>query len=73
MVSYTRKFLGDFPGTSLTVDFKSNLEVPKQFPRFPQKLPGRLSLTSPKGQPLSVRGLTPSDDSRQVPLIIRGS
>ena len=39
MVSYTRKFLGDFPGTSLTVDFKSNLEVPQEFPRFFQKLP----------------------------------
>ena len=36
-----RKFLGDFPGASLTVDFKGLFpEVPRSFPRLPQKFPG---------------------------------
>ena len=35
-----RKFLGDFPVTSLTVDFKSfSAEVPRKFPRLPWKSP----------------------------------
>ena len=31
-----QKFPGDFPGTSLAVDFKSNPEVPRKFPDFPR-------------------------------------
>ena len=35
-----RKFFGDFPGSSLTVEINSNPEVPRKFPRLLQKLPG---------------------------------
>ena len=35
-----RKFLGDFPGSSLTVELNSNAEVPRKFPRLPRKFPG---------------------------------
>ena len=33
------KILGDFPGTSRAVDYKSNPEVPLKFPRLLRKLP----------------------------------
>ena len=35
-----RKFFGDFPGGSLTVELNSNPGVPWKFPRLPQKFPG---------------------------------
>ena len=34
-----RKFFGDFPGSSLTVEFNSNPGVPRKFPRLPRKFP----------------------------------
>ena len=35
-----RKFLGDLPGSSLTVELNSNPGVPRKFPRLPRKFPG---------------------------------
>ena len=35
-----RKFFGDFPGSSLTVEPNSNPGVPRKFPRLPRKFPG---------------------------------
>ena len=32
-----RKFFGDFPGSSLTVELNSNPEVPRKFPKLPRK------------------------------------
>ena len=34
-----RKFFGDFPGGSLTVETNSNPEVPRKFRRLPRKFP----------------------------------
>ena len=34
-----RKFSGDFPGSSLTVELNSNPEVPRKFPKLPRKFP----------------------------------
>ena len=34
-----RKFFGDFPGSSLTVELNSNPEVPRKFPKLPRKFP----------------------------------
>ena len=55
-----RKFFGDFPGSSLTVELNSNPEVPRKFPKLPRKFPD-----FPGGQPLSLRSLTPSPDSQK--------
>ena len=48
------KFPGDFPGTSLTVDFESNPEAPR-----PDLL---------RGQPPSLGSLTRSEDSQNIAL-----
>ena len=34
-----RKFFGDFPGSSLTVELNSNPGVPRKFPRLPRNFP----------------------------------
>ena len=70
-----RKFFGDFPGSSLTVEFNSNPEVPRKFPKLPRKFP-KLPRKFPKlprkfpdfpgGQPLSLGSLTPSPDSQKL-------
>ena len=71
-----RRSPGNFPGTSLTVDLKSNPQIPWQFhyrfPEVPQRLPGSSRhLPGPRGQPLSLGSLTPSPDSLDAPLIKR--
>ena len=56
---------GDSPGTSLAVDFKKAIHrFPASFPGFPGSSPDL-----PRGQPLSLGSLTPSDDSQKVLLI----
>ena len=35
----TRKFFGDFPGSSLTVELNNNPGVPRKFPRLPRRFP----------------------------------
>ena len=35
-----RKFFGDFPGSSLTVELYSNPGVPRKFPGLPRRFPG---------------------------------
>ena len=61
-----RKFFGDFPGSSLTVELNSNPEVPRKFPKLPRKFPKlpRKFPDFPGGQPLSLGSLTPSPDSQ---------
>ena len=59
-----RKFFGDFPGSSLTVEFNSNPEVPRKFPEVPWKFPDFSG-----SQPLSMGSLTPSPDSPKLSLI----
>ena len=51
----SRKFFGDFPGSSLTVELYSNPGVPRKFPRLPRKFPGLPWRFPglPKGQPFS--------------------
>ena len=68
-----RKFFGDFPGSSLTVEPNSNPGVPRKFPRLPRKFPG-LPRRFP-GLPrrltwlaLSLGSLTPSPDSQKLSL-----
>ena len=59
--------MGDFPGSSLTVELNSNPEVPRKFPGLPQKFP-KLPRKFPDfagGQPLSLGSLTPSPDSQK--------
>ena len=65
-----RKFLGDPPGSSLTVELNSNPEVPRKFPRLPRKFPRlpRKFPDFPGGQPLSLGSLTPSPDSQKLSL-----
>ena len=49
-----RKFFGDFPGSSLTVELNSNPGVPRKFPRLPRKLAGlpqKFPRTSPEVSP----------------------
>ena len=62
---------GDFPGSSLTVEFNSNPEVPRKFPRLSRKFPAlpRKFRDFPGGQPLSLGSLTPSPDSQKLALI----
>ena len=65
-----RKFFGDFPGSSLTVEPTSNPEVPRKLPKLPRKFP-KLPRTFPDfpgGQPLSLGSLTPSPDSQKLSL-----
>ena len=59
-----RKFLGDFPGSSVTVELSSNPEVPRKSPKLPRKFLGDF----PGGQPLSLGSLTPSPDSQKLSL-----
>ena len=63
-----RKFFGDFPGSSLTVEFNSNPEVPRKFPKLPRKFPKlpRKFPDFPGGQPLSLGSPTPSPDSQKL-------
>ena len=63
-----RKFSGDFPGSSLTVELNSNPEVPRKFPKLPRKFPKlpRKFPDFPGGQPLSLGSLTPSPDSQKL-------
>ena len=65
-----RKFFGDFPGGSLTVELSSNPGVPRKFPRLPRKFPKlpRKFPDFPGGQPLSLGSLTPSPDSQKLSL-----
>ena len=65
-----RKFFGDFPGSSLTVELNSNPEVPRKFPGLPRKFPKlpRKFPDFPGGQPLSLGSLTPSPDSQKLSL-----
>ena len=65
-----RKFFGDFPGSSLTVELSSNPEVPRKFPTLPRKFPKlpRKFPDFPGGQPLSLGSLTPSPDSQKLSL-----
>ena len=62
--------LGDFPGSSLTVELNSNPEVPRKFPKLPGSSPNfpGSSGTSPKVKPLSLGSLTPSPDSQELSL-----
>ena len=62
----SRKFPGDFPRSSLTVELNSNPEVPQKFPGLPRSSPDfpRSSRHFPGGQPLSLGSLTPSPDSQ---------
>ena len=65
-----RKFFGDFPGRSLTVELNSNQRFPGSFPDFPGSSPD-FPGSSPDfagGQPLSLRSLTPSLDSQKLSL-----
>ena len=65
-----RKFFGDFPGSSLTVELNSNPEVPRKFPGLPRKFP-RLPRKFPDflgGEPLSLGSLTRSPDSQKLSL-----
>ena len=65
-----RKFFGDFPGSSLTVESNSNPEVPRRFPKLPRKFPKlpRKFPDFPGGQPLSLGSLTPFPDSQKLSL-----
>ena len=65
-----RKFFGDFPGRSLTVELNSNPEVPRKFPKLPRRFPKlpRKFPDFPGGQPLSLGSLTPSPDSQKLSL-----
>ena len=65
-----RKFFGDFPGSSLTVEFNSNPRVPQKFPRLPgssPNFPGGFP-DFPGRQLLFLGRLTPSLDSQKLPL-----
>ena len=66
----SRKFFGDFPGSSLTVELNSNPEVPRKFPKLPRKFPKlpRKFPDFPGGQPFSLGSLTPSPDSQKPSL-----
>ena len=61
-----RKFLGDFPGSSLAVELYSNPAVPRKFPRLPRKFPGL-----PRRSALSLGSLAPSPDSQKLSLKIK--
>ena len=65
-----RKFCGDFPGGSLTVELSSNPGVPRKFPGLPRKFPKlpRKFPDFPGGQALSLGSLTPSPDSQKLSL-----
>ena len=65
-----RKFFGDFPGSSFTVELNSNPEVPRKFLGLPRKFPKlpRKFPDFPGGQPLSLGSLTPSPDSQKLSL-----
>ena len=67
-----RKFFGDVPGRSLTVELNRNPEVPRKFPKLPRKFPKlpRKFPDFPGGQPLSLGSLTPSPDSQKLSLTI---
>ena len=66
-----RKFFGDFPRSSLTVELICNPGVPGSFPDFPGSSPDfpGSSLDFPRGQPLSLGSLTPFADSQKLSLI----
>ena len=66
-----RKFFGDFPGSSLTVELNSNPHVPRKFPKLPWKSPKPpwKLLDFPGGQPISLGSLAPSPDSQKFSLI----
>ena len=69
-----RKFFGDFPGTSLTVDFKAIQRFPGSSPNFPGSspdFPGSFPDFA-GGQPLSLGSLTPAPDSQKLSLRIFG-
>ena len=63
-----RKFFGDFPGSSFTVELNSNPEVPRKFPKLPRKFPKlpQKFPDFPGGRPLSLGSLTPSPDSQNL-------
>ena len=63
-----RKFFGDFPGSSLTVELNSNPGVPRKLPRLPRKFPNFPGGFPhfPRGQPLLLGSLTPSIDSQKL-------
>ena len=65
-----RKFFGDFPGSSLTVELYSNPGVPRKFPGLPRKFPGlpRKFPGLPQRSALSLGSLTPSPDSQKLSL-----
>ena len=65
-----RKFFGDFPESSLTVELNSNQRFPGSFPDFPGSSPDfpGSSPNFPGGQPLSLGSLTPSPDSQKLSL-----
>ena len=66
-----RKFFGDFPGSSPTVELNSfSPRVPRKFPRLPRKFPGRFP-DVPRRSPLFLGSLTPSLDSQKLPLVKR--
>ena len=66
-----RKFFGDFPGSSLTVELYSNPGVPRKFPRLPRKFPRlpRKFPGLPRRSALSLGSLTPSPDSQKLSLM----
>ena len=65
-----RKFFGDFPGSSLTVELSSNPGVPRKFPRLPRKFPElpRRVLGLPRRSAPFLGSLTPSLDLQNLPL-----
>ena len=66
-----RRFFGDFPGGSLTVELSSNPGVPRKFPRLPRKFPKlpRKFPGLPRRSALSLGSLTPSSNSQKLSLI----
>ena len=65
-----RKFFGDFPRSSLTVELYTNPEVPRKFPGLPRKFPRlpRKFPGLPRRSALSLGSLTPSPDSQKLSL-----
>ena len=65
-----RKFFGDFPWSSLTVELNSHPEVPRKLPKLPRKFPKlpQKFADFPGGPPLSLGSLTPSPDSQKLSL-----
>ena len=65
-----RKFFGDFPGSSFTVELYINPGVPRKFPRLPRKFPRlpRRFPRLPRRSAISLGSLTPSRDSQKLSL-----